>query len=75
MHKTAIVNGFLMHGIVQRELKKDGAQLPISIIEKNAEEQAGGMVRNAMLMGTLDNIYNDIWEKVAPVMPEHLKIM
>ena len=71
----AITRSYLMKKYIDKEMAKGGIQLPIGIIERNADEYANAKIQSAMITGNIDILYAMAWEKLAPLMPEHTRIV
>ena len=73
LHKTAIVGGALMRNYIIANSK--GTSLPPHIIQEQADEYSNKVIQNALQNGTFDTLYNNVWEQLADVLPENLKLI
>lgn len=74
LHKVAMCKGAIAHQYMA-EQKAQEIVLPDYYIQQNALEYANQVVQNAMAQGTLNEVYNKVWEDSVHHMPEHFCIM
>ena len=74
LHKVAICKGAIAHQYMA-EQKAQEIVLPDYYIQQNALEYANQIVQNAMAQGTLNEMYNKVWEDSVHHMPDDFCIM
>lgn len=74
LHKRAIVGGALMQEYITRETQ-GAITLPPFVIREQASLYSDNIIQQAFQDGTFNTLYEDIWEKVKDIIPEHLKVL
>ena len=74
VHKVAVAGGVLAHEYMQRE-NNSAVKLPPFQMSAQADEYSNQVMRDAMVKGTFDELYEESWDKVKNFMPEHLKVV
>ena len=75
LHKAAIVKAACMKEYMDKELAKGGIQLPIGIIERNAEEYTNNKMLNLAHKGLFDEAYEQAWDKISACMPDNFGVL
>ena len=73
MHKVAVVGGALMQNYIVAHSK--GVQLPLHIIQDQADEYSNKVMQHALKHGTFDDLYNRVWESLKDVIPDDLNLV
>lgn len=74
-HKTAIVGGVLMREYISKQESMGGVQLPEAILQQQAQEYVQNTLAQAMATGTLNSLYEEIWERVKETLPDETNVM
>ena len=74
-HKTAIVGGVLMRKFVDNQTSTNGINLPEPILRQQAHEYVESTLAQAMATGTLNSLYEQLWEEIKDTLPEHTNVM
>ena len=74
LHKVSIVGGVLMKEFIARE-SQSPIKLPPFQMEQQADLYSDSIIQKAMAEGTFDKLYNESWDKVKNIIPEHMCII
>jgi hypothetical protein len=75
VHKTALVGGYIMQDFINKEMAKGGITLSLPLVQRMADEYSNRVMQHALRTGTFDDLYNKIWEKIAPIIPDNTKVL
>lgn len=74
-HKVAIVGGAFMRKYMKHQKTMGGAMLPETIIKEQAQEYSQQTLQHALLTGSLDGLYDNIWEEIRYLLPDDMNVM
>ena len=74
LHKVSITGGVLMKEFIIRE-NQSPIKLPPFQIEQQADQYSDNIIQKAMTEGTFDKLYNESWDKIKNVIPEHMCVV
>ena len=74
MHKTVLTSSIIAQDFIEEQSKGE-VTIPSCMLLDQATEYSNTVVRTALQRGTLDDLYNDAWERLKDTMPEHTKVI
>lgn len=74
-HRTAIVGGALMREYLDKQKSMGGAELFEPMLTEQAHEYVQSMLAQACMTGTLNSLYEEMWENIKETLPEHTNVV